>query len=133
MNPLCRRLRDRGRQLNLSDSAIARRIGISPSRYLNYTNGFREPDFDMLARICRVLLTTPNELLGFATPLAKEEDHDLQCIMAAAQALPPERLKIAVGIMDAIATRQELDYLTSALASARPGALDRRSGKRRPR
>jgi transcriptional regulator with XRE-family HTH domain len=107
MTPFCMQLRTRGEQLGLSDSEIARRIGISQSRYSNYTRGIREPHFDTLARICRVLHTTPNELLGFAAPGAKEEDLDLQCIIAAAQSLTPDNLKMAAGIMDAMVARQE--------------------------
>ena len=68
MSSFCEQLRARGQQLELSDAAIARRLGISQSRYTNYVNGHREPDFAMLARICLVLNTTPNELLGFDGP-----------------------------------------------------------------
>ena len=111
MSPFCKQLRARGRQLELSDAAIARRLGISQSRYTNYVNGHREPDFAMLTRICRVLHTTPNDLLDFTAPGAKtaEESRDLQRIMAAAQALAPENLKMAVVVMDAIAAQREKD------------------------
>ena len=108
MSPFCKQLRARGRQLELSDAAIARRLGISQSRYTNYVNGHREPDFAMLARICRVLHTTPNELLGFHVSSAspQESARHLQRIAAAAQALSPESLRMAAVVMDAIVTHQ---------------------------
>jgi transcriptional regulator with XRE-family HTH domain len=109
MSPFCKQLRARGQQLELSDAAIARRLGISQSRYTNYVNGHREPDFAMLARICLVLNTTPNELLGFEDPGIENqaENRYLQRIAAAAQALSPETLRMAVVVMDAIAANQE--------------------------
>ena len=108
MSPFCKQLRARGRQLELSDAAIARRLGISQSRYTNYVNGHREPDFAMLARICRVLHTTPNELLGFhiSGAPAHEAARHLQRIAAAAQALTPESLRMAAVVMDAIVAHQ---------------------------
>src|SRR4029077_348861 len=109
MSPFCKQLRARGQQLELSDAAIARRLAISQSRYTNYVNGHREPNFAMLARICLVLNTTPNDLLDFEGPgLQKQADNRyLQRIAAAAQALSPETLRMAVVVMDAMAANQE--------------------------
>ena len=59
------KLRERALVLGLSDVEIARRVGLSQSRYANYVLGKREPDFGTLVKICRVLGTTPNFLLGF--------------------------------------------------------------------
>ena len=108
MSPFCKQLRARGRQLELSDAAIARRLGISQSRYTNYVNGHREPDFAMLARICRVLHTTPNELLGFHASIASAQEgaRHLQRIAAAAQALSPESLRMAAVVIDSIVAHQ---------------------------
>jgi transcriptional regulator with XRE-family HTH domain len=109
MSSFCEQLRARGQQLELSDAAIARRLGISQSRYTNYVNGHREPDFAMLARICLVLNTTPNDLLGFDGPGEQKlaDNLYLQRIAAAAQALNPETLRMAVVVMDAMAANQE--------------------------
>jgi transcriptional regulator with XRE-family HTH domain len=60
------KLRERALVLGLSDVEIARRVGLSQSRYANYVLGKREPDFGTLVKICRVLGTTPNFLLGFS-------------------------------------------------------------------
>jgi transcriptional regulator with XRE-family HTH domain len=109
MSPFCKQLRARGQQLELSDAAIARRLGISQSRYTNYVNGHCEPDFAMLARICLVLHTTPNDLLGFEGPGAQQQADNryLQRIAAAGQVLNPETLRMAVVVMDAMAANQE--------------------------
>ena len=52
------RLRTRARELGMSDSDVAKRLGLAQSRYANYVNENRQPDFATLVRICRVLDTT---------------------------------------------------------------------------
>ncbi len=59
------RLRERARQLDMSDAEVARRLGISERRYGNYVTDEREPDFDLLPKICRALETHPSYLFGF--------------------------------------------------------------------
>ncbi|MFQ5535610.1 MAG: helix-turn-helix domain-containing protein [Sphingomonadales bacterium] len=51
-----------GADRGATDAEIARRLGISPERYGNYKRGVRQPDFDMLERICDRLEITPNQL-----------------------------------------------------------------------
>lgn len=58
-------LRRRGTELGLAQAEVARRVGISPERYGQYVRDEREPDFDTLDEICRVLKTTPDKLLGY--------------------------------------------------------------------
>lgn len=65
MNDFGNRLRERARKLNLSDAEVARRAGLNERRYGHYVTGTREPDLATFARICRVLETDPNTLLGF--------------------------------------------------------------------
>ena len=62
------RLRERGRALGLSDSEVARRLGLSQRRYSSYVNETREPSFNDLLRICEVLGTTPDYVLGAGAP-----------------------------------------------------------------
>lgn len=64
MDIVGKQLRKIGRSLGLSDSEIARKVGLSETRYGNYVRNMREPDYATLLRICRVLNTTPNVLLG---------------------------------------------------------------------
>jgi len=55
MGGIGKNLRKRAKELGLSDTEIARRIGIPQRRYSNYVNDQREPDFRMLKKICNVL------------------------------------------------------------------------------
>lgn len=100
------RLRSRARELELSDSEVARRLGLNQTRYANYVAETREPDFETLLRICRVLGATPNELLGFE---ARREPEGLERlrerVAAAMQAMDPGTLELAAEIMDVLARR----------------------------
>src|SRR6266851_4068697 len=72
MELFARRIRERARELGLSDAEVARRAGLSERRYSYYATGEREPSLPTLVRICGVLATTPNELL-----LEAEKPHPL--------------------------------------------------------
>ncbi len=63
MELFARRIRERARELGLSDAEVARRAGLSERRYSYYATGEREPSLPTLVRICGVLATTPNEVL----------------------------------------------------------------------
>lgn len=63
MELFAKRLRERARQLELSDAEVARRAGLAERRYGHYVRGTREPDFATLIRICAVLNATPDDLL----------------------------------------------------------------------
>ena len=65
MDVFIKRLREGARTLNLSDAEVARRAGLHERRYGHYVTGNREPNLETLVRICAVLATTPNYLLGF--------------------------------------------------------------------
>ena len=58
------RIKTRARELGLTDAAVARALDLPQRRYSAYANETREPDFATLLRICRVLRTTPNAILG---------------------------------------------------------------------
>ncbi len=84
MQGLGKRLRDRAAALGLTDSEVARRLQLSQARYHNYVADTAEPDYATLVRICRVLSTTPDFVLGFAVPPAAEGDDLLRSRLAAA-------------------------------------------------
>ncbi len=65
MVTLGKQLRARAQALDLTDAEVARRAGLAARRYGHYVSGYREPDLQTLTRICTVLATTPNHLLGF--------------------------------------------------------------------
>lgn len=64
MEILSQRLRERAKQLGISNAEAARRIGLDERRYAHYASGRREPDLATLVRIANDLGTTPNWLLG---------------------------------------------------------------------
>jgi transcriptional regulator with XRE-family HTH domain len=63
MQVFAQRIRERARELGLSDAEVARRVGLSERRYGYYATGEREPNLATLVRICEVLAATPNDLL----------------------------------------------------------------------
>jgi len=100
------RLRARARELGLSDSEVARRLGLSQARYANYVAENREPDFETLLRICRVLGVTPNEVLGFDERDRPEGVERLrERIAAAVETMNPATLDLVADLMDTLARR----------------------------
>jgi transcriptional regulator with XRE-family HTH domain len=71
MDLFAKRLRDRARQLNLSDAEVARRAGLAERRYGHYVRSTHEPDYATLVRICEALDVTPNDLL-LPAPAARQ-------------------------------------------------------------
>lgn len=98
MQRFARRLRNRARQLGLSDAEVARRAGLTERRYAHYVAGTREPNLATLVSICEVLDSTPSEMLLESTPdasAASERDVLLARIMATSKRLDVEALRIA--------------------------------------
>jgi transcriptional regulator with XRE-family HTH domain len=94
--------------LGISDSEVARRVGIAQPRYANYVNDANEPDLATLVRICRVLGTSPDVVLGFAEAARGELEEVLVARVAAvAAAIDLPRLKIAAALMDTLASMPE--------------------------
>ena len=108
MDGLGEKLRARARDLGVSDTEVARRLGLSQSRYANYVVNKREPDFATFIKICRVLGTTPDLLLGFgATPEASSEDERLrQEIQAALLSMNDKALRTTAEVVCALAARR---------------------------
>src|SRR5580698_8635589 len=104
MDLFAKRLRERARQLELSDAEVARRAGLAERRYGHYVRGTREPDFKTLLRICTVLDVTPNDLL-LADVARRPSAHDrwLSRLVAAARGLDPDDVKLAARQIEALA------------------------------
>lgn len=96
------RLRARARELGLSDSEVARRLGMTQRRYSSYVNVTREPNFSDLLRICAVLGVTPDHVLGVA-PMDPREDAERRAI-AAIREMPPRLRESAVAGLEAMAS-----------------------------
>lgn len=103
MDQFAKQLRDRARQLDLSDAEVARRAGLAERRYGNYVRGTREPDFATLLRICAVLDVTPNDLLrSEKPPRSSGQDRWLSRLVAAARKLDTDDIKLAVRQVEAL-------------------------------
>lgn len=50
---------------NISQTELAKRIGVVQSAVSLWINNKREPDYKTLLEICKILDTTPNEILGW--------------------------------------------------------------------
>lgn len=100
------RLKARAKELGLSDAEVARRLDIAQSRYASYVRGAREPDFATLQRICRILRTTPDAVLG-VPPVVPPEDPAMGQALVSLAAMTPPRLRIAVTLLRALARMPE--------------------------
>ena len=108
MDGLGKILRERARTLGLSDSEIARRLGLSQARYHNYVSDTAEPDLGTLVRICRALGTSPDEVLPFAGAIKPRTNSEIarQRVASAAAALEGEALAYTADLDEAMLTVQ---------------------------
>jgi len=103
MDLFAKRLRERARELDLSDAEIARRAGLAERRYGHYVRGSREPDFATLLRICSVLGVTPNDLLlGEERMRPPAHSRWMSRLCAAGQELQTDDLRLAVRQIEAL-------------------------------
>ncbi len=72
MEIFAKRLRERAKQLGISNAEAARRVGLDERRYAHYASGRREPDLATLKNIADILGTTPNWLLGVVEHFRKQ-------------------------------------------------------------
>ena len=102
------RLRARARELGMTDVEVARRLGLAQARYSRYVNGEREPDLRTFVRICRILATTPDAILGVGTPGegTAESDRLRARIDAALTTMNLSTLRAAAAVLDALAISQ---------------------------
>ena len=64
MRGLGDRMRGRARELGIADAEVARRAGLTQTRYANYVADRHEPDLQTFTRICVALEIASDELLG---------------------------------------------------------------------
>lgn len=65
MVDLAERLKALRLTIGLSQKQVSERIGVTASMISAYENGIRQPSYEVLARLSKLLKTTPNFLLGF--------------------------------------------------------------------
>jgi transcriptional regulator with XRE-family HTH domain len=103
MDLFAKRLRERARQLDLSDAEVGRRAGLAERRYGHYVRGVREPDYATLLRICAVLDVTPNDLLLPARAVRQSaQDRWLSRLVAAGRKLDADDVRLAVRQIEAL-------------------------------
>ena len=113
------RIRQRVRELGLTDSAVARALDIPQRRFANYTGGLREPDFAMLLRVCRVLRTTPDEVLGAAVmPSPSEDDAFRARLEAAVLGMSEADRRRALAVVEALAALPPIEGERAPAAKA---------------
>lgn len=98
------RLKDRARELGLSDAAVARLLDMPQRRYSAYANEARSPDYRTLIAICRALRTSPDAVLGFVAhpPVAALDGVEARVRSVLAGMRPAEREK-ALEVLEAMA------------------------------
>jgi transcriptional regulator with XRE-family HTH domain len=99
-------LRKRAEHLGISHAEVARRAGLSETRYGNYVSGRREPDLATLVRIASVLATTPNELLTDDNSASTSDELVRQRAIAALAALTHDDLKRVTIMVEALAVQR---------------------------
>lgn len=104
MKMFAQRLRERAKQLGISNAEAARRIGLEERRYGHYASGRREPDMATLVHIAHILGTTPNWLLGVIsnTKLVDEKAMLVDRFENAASSMAVNELKLCVIQAEAI-------------------------------
>jgi transcriptional regulator with XRE-family HTH domain len=110
MQVFAQRIRERARELGLSDAEVARRAGLSERRYGYYATGEREPNLATLVRICEVLAAAPNDLLlpGGKAPAQSGRDRLLARISAATNDLGQPELELAACLIECVSAHRRV-------------------------
>src|SRR5690606_33916702 len=107
MEPFASNLRNRAKELGISNAEAARRVGLSERRYGNYVSGRREPDLRTLVQIAVALQTSPDHLLSFGAVSATDEgDLFEDRIMSAVKALGGTEKKVVAVMIEALASQR---------------------------
>jgi transcriptional regulator with XRE-family HTH domain len=108
MQVFAQRIRERARELGLSDAEVARRAGLSERRYGYYATGEREPNLATLIRICEVLAASPNDLLlsEGKPPAQSGRDRLLARITAATEGLSLAELDLSACLIECVSARR---------------------------
>ncbi len=110
MEIFAQRLRERAKQLGISNAEAARRIGLEERRYAHYAAGRREPDMATLVNIAETLGTTPNWLLGITSNAGMTEDKAklVDRFENAATCMGTDDLELCVIQAEAVAAKKDV-------------------------
>jgi transcriptional regulator with XRE-family HTH domain len=102
------RLKQRAKDLGISNAEAARRAEVAERSYANYTAGERQPKLAALAKIAKALGTTPDYLLGFGeTPETGKRSKVITRMNSAAQMLPDSELELVTVQLEALAAKHK--------------------------
>ena len=89
----------------MTDIAVARRVGLLQNRYASYVAGTREPDLMTFARICEVLGTKADIILGLESSPSPVTTKDAirARVIAALEALDAQGQRLALVALEAMA------------------------------
>jgi transcriptional regulator with XRE-family HTH domain len=98
MEIFAKRLRERAKQLGISNAEAARRVGLDERRYAHYASGRREPDLMTLKSISEGLGTTPDWLLGVTSNVDRKPETAalIDRFINAARGMTKEQLELCV-------------------------------------
>ena len=122
------RLKARAAELGLSGAEVARRAGLTATRYGHYLQDIREPDLATLVRICRVLGLRPDVLLAYdrADPGSDALLAKRAAVAAYVDVLDAASLDLVLLVVQAIAA-------TTGLRSPAPAPADLPAAGKPPR
>ena len=64
MNIFAEKIKELRKEKKLTQKDIAKVLGVSPTCYAGYEQGYREPDFKILKKICIIFEISSDYLLG---------------------------------------------------------------------
>lgn len=98
-----KKLRERAKELGLTDADVARQSGLTERRYGNYVTGRRQPDFITLLNICKTLKASPNYLLGLETNSKRSKKEALkERLVRECESFNERELELAINLAIAI-------------------------------
>ena len=127
------RLRARAAELGLSGAEVARRAGLTATRYGHYLQDIREPDLATLVRVCRVLGLRPDVLLAYdqAAPGSDALLAKRAAVAAYVDVLEAGSLDLALSVVQAIAAtvglRSPAPASAEGLGAGKPARRPRRT------
>ena len=104
MRGLGERLKARARELGMSDSEVARRLGVGQGRYSSWVNDTHEPDLETLTRVVGVLAMTADQALGIVPQRQPGPEGSLRSrAEVALRSMSGTALAGATGMLEALA------------------------------
>ena len=111
------RLKQRARDLGLTDVDVARRLGLAQGRYSAYTNEAREPDLKLFVRICAALGTTPDVILG-VSPSTEPEGAAFSEVLASLRQLDNDGLVLVSALIRTVTAHRSQFTATEGMSGA---------------